>query len=92
MLPLPTNARSWFMAYLRNAGVAEEELEETFEYEYSSEDGEFLLLQGGSAGVAAIAGLDDTMVYAFGDLEVVNVIHDIAVKVYKFPDKEIDVW
>lgn len=84
MLPMPTNARSWFVAYLRSGGASEEEIEESIDA-LAEEEGTFLMLTGGAAGVCALTdAINGDFILSFGECHLVNAISVIAYEVYGF--------
>lgn len=90
MLPLPTSARSFFVALLRWEGASEEEIEDSIEsLAVCDEAAQYLMVQGGAAGVAELV-IDGncTTTIAFGECDDVLKVYEIARDVYNFTKVE----
>ena len=84
-LPLPTSARSFFVAQLRESGASDETIEGVIE-QLAEEEGLFLMTQGGSAGIAQIqdSGATEPYIISFGDCSQLGEISRLAFEVYGF--------
>lgn len=85
MLPLPTSARSFFVALLRWEGASEEEIEDSIDTLVEVDAAaQYLMLQGGRAGVAQSQYEDEPVTVTFGECDDVLKIYEIARDVYNF--------
>lgn len=86
MLPLPTNARTFFTAYFRSLNVTDEEtlqsLVDSAINDKQLAQVECLITQGAAAGIAQVEGDDITIL--FGDCRILREVCDIARDVYNF--------
>jgi hypothetical protein len=88
MLPLPTNARSFFVAMLRWEGVDEEEIADSIEsLAAMDDDAQYLMVQGGTAGIAQLDEGDSSITVSFGECDDVLKIYEIARDVYNFTNE-----
>lgn len=89
MLPLPTSARSFFVAMLRWEGTDEEEIADSIESLAALDaPAQYLMLQGGKAGVAQSQYEDEPITITFGECDDVLKIYEIARDVYNFTNVE----
>lgn len=89
MLPLPTSARSFFVAMLRWEGTDEEEIADSIEsLAAMDEAAQYLMVQGGTAGIAQLDDEGSSITVSFGECDDVLKIYEIARDVYNFTNVE----
>lgn len=84
-LPLMTSARTFFVAYLRNGKFSDEHIEAVID-PLAEEEGLFLMLQGGAAGIAQLQDTDasEPYVLSFGSCDQLGEMATLAFDVYGF--------